>query len=69
MVVNLPEGPVEGFDRFGVQVFNGLFIAPAHAVVGACVAVEGVDCFGDTHLGGRHCWSMVNAWKRRFREE
>lgn len=50
----VPVGPVEGFDCFGVEVFDGLFVAAADAVFGAGVAVEGVDCFGNAHLGGGH---------------
>lgn len=53
-VGELPVGAVEGFDGFGVEVFDGLFVAAADAVFGAGVAVEGVDCFGDAHLGGCH---------------
>lgn len=51
----LPVGAVEGFDCFGVEVFDGLFVTAADAIFGAGVAVEGVDCFGDAHLGGCHC--------------
>lgn len=50
----VPVGAVEGFDCFGVKVFDGLFVAAADAVFGAGVAVEGVDGFGDAHLGGCH---------------
>ena len=52
----VPVGAVEGFYCFGVEVFDGLFVAAADAVFGAGVAVEGVDCFGDAHLGGGHGW-------------
>lgn len=51
---SIPEWAIQGFDGFGVEVFDGLFVAPADAVVGACVAVEGVYCLCDAHLGGCH---------------
>lgn len=41
---------VERFDGFRVQVFDRLLVAPADAVAGASVAVEGVDGLGDAHL-------------------
>ena len=51
----LAVGAVEGFDGFGVEVFDGGFVGAGDAVVGVGVAVEGVDGFGDAHLGGGHC--------------
>ena len=54
-VVDRPEGPVESFDGFGVEVFYGLFVAPAHTVSCAGVAIEGVDGFCYSHLRSRHC--------------
>ena len=54
----VPEWPIEGFDGFGIEVFDSLFVASAYTVVGTGVAVEGIDCFSNTHLGGGHgyCW-------------
>ena len=43
-------GSVQRFDGFGIQVFDRLLVAPAHAVAGACVAVEGIDGLCDAHL-------------------
>lgn len=47
-------GPVEGLDGLGVEVGDGLLVGARHAVLGAGVAVEGVDGLGDAHLRGRH---------------
>ena len=50
----IPERSVEGFDGLSVEVFDGLFVAPAYAVVGACITVEGVYCLCNAHLGSGH---------------
>ncbi len=45
-----PESVVKFLDGFSVQIVDGLLVLARHAVLGAGVAVERVNGFGNAHL-------------------
>lgn len=45
---------IEGFDGFGVEVFDCLLVASADAVSGTRISVKGVYGLGDSHLRRSH---------------
>lgn len=51
----IPIWPIKGFYGFCIQIFDGLFIAPADTVIGTSVPIERINGLGDAHLRGGHC--------------
>src|SRR6187549_1793145 len=58
----IPVWPVQCLYRLRVEVFHGLLVASAHAVLGTRVTVERIYRLGDSHLGRRHCYPAHQHW-------
>jgi hypothetical protein len=61
LVNGIPVGSVEGFDGFGVQILDCLFVGSADSVFGPCISIKGIDGFGDSHLRSSHGYRKVSS--------
>lgn len=50
----IPVRTIKCFDGLRIQVLDSLLVATAHSILGTRIAVESIDGFGNTHLGGSH---------------
>jgi hypothetical protein len=60
-----PVWSIEGFDGLCIQIFDCLFVTPAHSILRPRISIKRINRFRYPHLRGRHSWDGSTGFHHR----